>query len=102
MRNDDRENLIEALKTKVVAHEKFIISHLSKKPQRHQAFETFSYIYKDICNGKIDVPSKDDVSFCRIIDVETHAKVIDTYAEIIDGMYYRFYGRSGDAYLEKI
>lgn len=102
MINDDNENLIEALKIKVVAHEKFIIMNLSKKQKRKQAFITFGTIYKKICEGDLTVPSKYNNSFCNIIDRETHNSVIDTYEEIYKTLFERYNGRSGDALLEKL
>jgi hypothetical protein len=102
MQNDDLENVVEALKIKVQAHEKFIIMHLDKKQKRRQAFETFGTIYKNICVGKIQIPSKYDQTFCRVFDKETHHKVIDTYGEILNGVTDRYTGRSGDAFLEKL
>lgn len=102
MQNDDNLNLIEALKIKVTAHEKFIIMNLHSKTARHQAFETFGMIYKHICNGDITVPNKQNFSYCSVFDEETHHKVIDTYKEIFDGMFERYHGRSGDAFLEKL
>lgn len=102
MQNEDNLNLIEALKIKVTAHEKFIIMNLHKKDARHQAFETFGAIYKNICDGDITVPSKSNHTYCRVFDEETHRKVIDTYEDIFHGMIDRYHGRSGDAYLEKL
>lgn len=102
MRNDDEANLVEALKIKLQTHEKFIITHLDKKQKRQQAFETFGTIYRNVCEGNFKIPNKYDSVYCRIIDKETHHKVIDTYADILNGLEDRYYGRSGDAYLEKI
>jgi len=102
MRNDDTENLLEALKIKVIAHEKFIISHLNKKQQRKQAFETFGHIYKRLCEGDLTVPSKYNNQFCNIVDRQIHNNVIDTYEEIYKGLSDRYKGRSGDAFMEKL
>jgi hypothetical protein len=102
MTNEDKQNLIEALKTKILAHEKFIIMNMHRKERREQAFETFGAIYSNICYGELSVPDKFDTTYCAIFDEETHYKVIDTYQDIYTGLYERYNGRSGDAYMEKL
>ena len=95
--------LIESVLIKIEAHKNYIVPRISKLEEKMQARTSFDSIINHIVkNKKVIVPEEMKEFTFLVSDKKTHQKVLDTYEDIYYNMFNRFYGRSGDFYMEKL
>lgn len=100
---ENQVNMLESVVVKLYAHRNYIVPRITDKGRKLQAQSTFEAIIKYIYSAKevIDPIEMKHYTFL-VSDNKTHQNVLDTYEDIYYNMYKRYYGRSGDFYLEKV
>jgi hypothetical protein len=103
MENNDNLNMLESILIKLEAHKGYIVPRLKDEEERLQATISFDTIIDHVVELKkaIEPETLKSLSFF-VSDDKTHKNVLDTYEDIYYNMFKRFYGRSEDAYLEKL
>lgn len=95
--------MYESIMLKLEAHKNYIVPRINDKGKRLQAQSTFEAIIKYIYSSKEVVNPEEIRDYTFLVsDNKTHQNVLDTYEDIYYNMYKRYYGRSGDFYLEKV
>lgn len=104
-KDDTAENansMTEALVIKLDAHYQYIVPRINNKTQRLQAQNTFNVIKDYVTANGVISPEEIKALTFLVVDNKTHQNVLDTYEDIYYNMYKRYYGRSGDFYMEKM
>lgn len=101
--NNDSTNLMESIIVKLQAHANYILPRMKDKEEKLQATVTFETILDHVVFARKPIAPEQIRGLAYVVaDSATHKKVLDTYEDIYYNMHKRFYGRSEDAYLEKL
>ena len=99
---ESKFDMLESVLIKLQAHKNYIVPRIFDKGKKLQAQSTFEAVIKYVYSAKEPVEPNEIRHYTFLVsDNKTHQSVLDTYEDIYYNMFKRYYGRSGDFYLEK-